>query len=227
MITLAVECAAKSASCAVMQNGELLGFSFLKNGLTHSETLMPMVDGMLKNLKLNLSNIDSFAVSAGPGSFTGVRIGIAAVKGMASPHNTPCVPVSTLEAMAYSHTERNGIIAAVMDARCNQVYCGIFECRNGKITRLKEDRALMCEELALELKKEYNVKDVLIVGDGATVFAPYLSGAAIASNENLLANAVGVALCSAHINPVKPEELLPVYLRLPQAERELKKGENK
>ena len=121
MKILAIDSSAKSASVAITDDKNLLGEFFINVGLTHSQTLMPMVEDILKNTNLKISNIDAFAVSSGPGSFTGLRIGIAAIKGMAFADEIPCIEVSTLYSMVYNFMGENAIICATMDARCNQI----------------------------------------------------------------------------------------------------------
>ena len=136
MKILSVEASASPASVAITENGKVLSSSYININLTHSQTLMNMVDGALKNVRLTIDCIDAFAVSAGPGSFTGLRIALSLIKGLAEPFNKPCVGVSTLEAMAYNHKSFDGIVCCLMDARCNQVYNAIFSVKSGEIIRL-------------------------------------------------------------------------------------------
>lgn len=223
MKILAVECSAGPASCAVTENGKILSSAFQNVKITHSETLMPMVEAVLRNAKLTLNDINAFAVSAGPGSFTGIRIGIAAVKGLALPNKTPVAGVSTLAAMAEAFRDTNCILCGCMDARCNQVYNALFKIENGNIARLTPDRALMCTELESELRGNYQNEKIIIMGDGAAVFHPYVADiATMAHDQRLYQTAVGVALAAENSGFTSPEKLEPVYLRLPQAERELK-----
>ncbi len=223
MKILAVECSAGPASCAVTENDKILSQAFVNVKITHSETLMPMVEAVLKNAKLTLSDIDAFAVSAGPGSFTGIRIGIAAIKGLALPENTPTAGVSTLAAMAQSYRDTDCILCGCMDARCNQVYNALFRIKDGEITRLTEDRALLCAELEKELRENYQNEKIIVMGDGATVFHPYVTDIARKADEQrLYQTAVGVALAAKTAEFLPPQEIKPVYLRLPQAERELR-----
>ena len=230
MMFLSCDCSAKSASCAISDGEKILASSFINVPLTHSQTLMPMISDMLKNSKISLGDINAFAVSAGPGSFTGVRIGISAVKGMALAGNIPCVPVSTLEAVAYNFLGRDVLVCAVMDARAKQVYAALFRVKGSKVKRICEDKAVSIEELAGEIKKSRVKCPIIIAGDGAEVFFPAVegkSGVVTADADNLYQKAVGVALCAFNKykkgESVPPEQLLPIYLRLPQAERELKK----
>jgi len=151
MKILSIECSAVPCSAAIIENEKVIASSFVNVKLTHSQTLMPMVEEMLKSAKVSLSEIDGFAVSYGPGSFTGIRIGISAIKGLALPLNKPCVGVSTLDTIAENYRFQNTVICACMDARCNQVYNALYMAKNGIITKLCDDRALMCDELANEL----------------------------------------------------------------------------
>ena len=189
---------------------------------------MPMVVDMLKNSLVDISDIHAIAVAVGPGSFTGLRIGISAVKGIAAPKNIKCIPISTLRGMAQLFKEQDCVVCPVMDARCNQLYNALFDVSEGRITRICEDRALLCEELTEELKNLSRDKLIIICGDGADLFYPYVKHLNVKkANEPLkFQNAIGVGLCAfeneSEFNAVPPEKLLPVYLRLPQAERELK-----
>lgn len=232
MKILSLECSASPASSAVTEDGKILAYSFVNIKLTHSQTLLPMIENALKSAMLKFDDIEGIAVSCGPGSFTGIRIGIAAAKGLAAPKNLPCAAVSTLYSMSYNFADTDCILCAVMDARCNQVYNAVFDIEGGKITRLCEDRAILCGELAEELKKvsQNTNKCVIIVGDGTEVFYPFakdIEGIKKSGENNRYQNAVSVGLAAAEIfdsgKTVSPEELLPTYLRLPQAERELKK----
>lgn len=230
MKVLSIECSATPCSVAVSENGVIIASDFTNDKMTHSETLMPMVKSVLESCKTDIKDIEAFAVSAGPGSFTGIRIGISAVKGMAAPRKTPCLAVSTLRAMAENYNDTDCIVCAVMDARCNQVYNALFKVESGVITRLCEDRALLCEELLPEIEALASKgENIIIVGDGTSVFYPYaenLSNVSAAEDDRRYQNAVGVAKAAEELinnqNLLKPSELQPVYLRLPQAERELK-----
>ncbi len=226
MKILALECSAGPASCAVTDNGTVIALDFTNVKMTHSQTLLPMVKAMLDNAKLSMADIDALAISNGPGSFTGIRIGISAVKGLATPRQLPCYGVSTLRAIAENFRNYEGIICSVMDARCNQVYNALFEAKSGVITRLCEDRALMIDELLEELSEKD--KNIIIVGDGAALFEKYAGGKiTVADEENRFQTAVGVAKAAEECAAVSPDKLMPFYLRLPQAERELKaKKEN-
>lgn len=231
MKLLALECSAVCASVAVMEDGRVTGEFFVNTRQTHSQTLMPMVQQVLVCTNTRVQDVDVFAVAAGPGSFTGVRIGVSCVKGMAFAAGKPCFGVSALEALAYRFTAFDGVICAVMDARCGQVYYGLFRVKNGLVTRLQEDQALAITEVAAALRA-YQQEPIFVVGDGAELCCktPEFEtlSAHLAPEELRFAHAVGVALCAEKklaegMPTVTAQELRPTYLRLPQAERELKK----
>jgi len=236
MKILGIDSSATSASASVVCDGKVISLSYSNTGLTHSQTLMPMVDDALVKANVSLGDIDCFAISNGPGSFTGVRIGVSAIKGMADPLNKKCVGVSTLEAIA-KPLENTGVLAvAVMDARCNQVYCALFDCTNGNMTRLTDDDAITIDELTEQLKSQS--KQVVLIGDGANIcynkMKDVIENISIASPAIRYQSASSVALIAEELifkdetNAVSSEELVPKYLRLSQAERELKKKqENK
>lgn len=225
MKILALETSAKSVSCAVVEDGAPLASAYQCTGLTHSRTLLPMVDAMLKNADLTLEDIGAIAIAAGPGSFTGLRIGIAAVKGLAWAADKPCLGVSTLEAMAQNAAHIDGLIVGAMDARRAQIYNAVFEAKDGALTRLIPDRAISLEALADELAGE--TRHITVLGDGGTLCWRYLTehGAKclLAPAALLYQNAVGVGLAAerayARGEAVSAQALLPVYLRPAQAER--------
>lgn len=229
MRVLALDSSAKSASVAVMDGPVLLGEGFVNTQLTHSQTLMPMVQQVLMCAQIPLDSIDLFAVTVGPGSFTGVRIGTSCVQGMAMAQKKPCVGVSTLEAIAYNLTDFDGIICAVMDARRQQVYHACFESQGGILTRLTPDRALAIDALAEECRA-YG-KTVYLAGDGAVVC--YESAAfqdvpdvRLPAEPYRYQRGYGTARAALESLKKRPAvdagELVPVYLRPPQAERERK-----
>lgn len=229
MKILAVDTSATAASVAVAEENKLIGEFSINTALTHSQTLMPMVDELLKNTGLSVNDIDAVAVNAGPGSFTGVRIGVAAVKGIAFPKNLPCVSVSTLESMAYNMLGNDCIVCSVMDARCSQVYNALFRVKGCTVTRMTDDRALSLTDLKNELQ---NINEkVVLVGDGAVLCSKFLGeeleNIMLAPFNNRIQTASSVAYAAFEkINngeTVKADELMPVYLRLPQAQRELNK----
>ncbi len=226
MKILAIDSSAVSASCAVTDNGKLIAQSFVNIGLTHSQTLMPMIESTVKQAGITLADIELIAVSAGPGSFTGVRIGVSSAKGIAFTSDIRCAGVSTLEAIARTAQINDGIVCAVMDARCQQVYNALFRYSGGVLERLCEDRALAISELEEELKGFD--EPIMLAGDGAVVCSNAMSTEKIyLAPENVrMQSAYGVAMAAMHGGDesfVSANDLQPVYLRVPQAERELKK----
>lgn len=227
MTILAIDTTAKAASVCLADEDKIIGEFFINTALTHSQTLMPMTEQLLKNAGVTPDELDAVAVNAGPGSFTGVRIGVAAAKGLAFPNNLPCVSVSTLESMAYNYAGADCVVCAVMDARCSQVYNAIFRVSGCKVERLCEDRALALSDLAAQLPQYGD--NILLVGDGAEITAAYLAKtpckAILAPKNNRIQKASSVA-CAAreHLQngeTVTSAQLMPTYLRLPQAQREL------
>ena len=225
MKILALESSAKAASCAVLADGVPVASAWQCTGLTHSRTLLPMVEDMLHSSDLTLQDLDAVAVAAGPGSFTGLRIGISAVKGLAWAADKPCAAVSTLAALARNVSFLDGLIVCAMDARRQQVYNALFEARDGRLTRLTEDRAIALSGLAEELRDDPRPKTVL--GDGGRMCFDYLTAAGVpcrlAPAHLVKENAVSVALEAEELAKngglVSAQELTPVYLRPPQAER--------
>ncbi len=223
MILLALDSTAVVATAALMQDGEILVSETVDCGKTHSETLLPLIETLYHKTKLSPKDTDVFACSVGPGSFTGVRIGTALLKGMAY-GNKPCIGVSTLEALAQNLIGLNGIISAVMDARRGQVYNALFRCQNGKLTRLTPDRTLMLQELQDELSS-YR-EPIYFCGDGYRIAQDYITHSAkmITPSELVMQNAASVAVIAYREylagNAVSDAELRPFYLRAPQAERE-------
>lgn len=248
MKILALESTAKAASVALLEDGKLVGELYLNNGMTHSQTLLPMVRSLLECSGWQTEQLDVCAVAAGPGSFTGLRIGIAAAKGLAFPYGIPCAPVSTLEALAENVSDFDGTVCAVMDARCRQVYTARFRGKEGALQRLTPDEALSLEQLESELKA--CEKPILLVGDGAQLcYNTFRSsscgggaskaepaggwadtkGLLIAKESRRFQRAASVgALAWRRISLSLPGSLVdagslaPEYLRLPQAERELR-----
>ena len=229
MRILAFETSAKSASVALLQDGLLLGEYYQNSGQTHSRTLTKMAEDLLCNCDLSPRDVDAVACASGPGSFTGVRIGVAAAKGFAWAGEIPCYGVSTLEAMARNAAITDGVICAAMDARRSQVYTAVFRVENGTMTRLLEDSAISLEELASFLSTVKNPK--LLVGDGAQLCYNELSERGLSlllmPQHLRMQRAAGVALLAwdQYLAGEKPsgKELTPNYLRLSQAERERQK----
>ena len=215
MKILALETSAKSVSCAVVEDGAPLASAYQCTGLTHSRTLLPMVDAMLKNADLTLDDINAIAIAAGPGSFTG----------LAWAADKPCLGVSTLEAMAQNAAHIDGLIVGAMDARRSQVYNAVFEAKGGELTRLTPDRAISLEALCAQLQGKQ--QPITVLGDGGVLCYRYLEEhgvkCSLAPSMLLYQSAVGVGLAAerayARGEAVSAQELLPVYLRPAQAER--------
>lgn len=229
MYILAIESSAKAASVALCRDDFLVAESYQNSGLTHSTTLMPMCEALLKNCGKTLSDIDLIAAANGPGSFTGLRIGLAAAKGLAWPEEKPCVGVSTLEAMAWNLCGMEGVVCCAMDARRQQVYTATFRMTDDGPVRLTEDRAISLEELF-----SGDAPDI-VVGDGAQLCYDYAAKKGISlrlAPPNLrFQHAYGVARAALEAEKQgkagSGQELTANYLRLSQAERErLAKGRN-
>ena len=233
MLILAFETSAKAASVALHDGQKLLAESYQNTGLTHSQTLMVMAEDMLKSSGYAAKDVTHVAVAAGPGSFTGVRIGVAAAKGLAWGLQTPCHGVSTLEAMATNLGIFEGHICACMDARRNQVYNALFLADGAAPLRLTEDRAIALEELKTEL--EHIDGPIFLVGDGAglayRILAPEIPNLILPPEHLQHQRAAGVAIVAAGqiVAGVQAdaEALQPNYLRLSQAEREKMERQNK
>jgi len=226
LLILAFETSAKAASVALTENGKLLGESYQNTGLTHSQTLMVMAEDLLKQCGKTVTDITAVAVAEGPGSFTGVRIGVAAAKGFAWGREIPCYGISTLEAMAVSLGVWEGHICACMDARRNQVYNALFYVNQGTLERAAEDRAIALSDLKTDL--EHMDGPIFLVGDGAVLtyktLAPEIPNLILPPEHRLHQRAVGVALLAekkaAAGETGDGNALNPNYLRLSQAERE-------
>ncbi len=222
---LAFETSAKAASVALFDGEKLLGESYQNTGLTHSQTLMLMAEDLLKNLGIAVSDLTAVAVAAGPGSFTGVRIGVSAAKGLAWGRVIPCYGVSTLEAMALGLGIHDGYVLSAMDARRNQVYTALFAVENDIVSRLMEDSAIAISELKEKLPKD---KPIFLVGDGSTLTYNTLIGdvpsLVLPPEHKMHQRAVGVGLAAnkaiAQGDAGDAASLTPNYLRLSQAERE-------
>lgn len=233
MLILAFESSAKAASVALLRDGILLGEYYQNSGQTHSRTLMQMGADLLHNCDLTEQNVDAVAVAAGPGSFTGVRIGVAAAKGFAWARELPLYGVSTLEAMAENNRHLDGVLCAAMDARRDQVYNALFLSEGGNLTRLTEDRAISLEELEMDLVLQK--KNKILVGDGAllcyNIMNAKFDNLILLPEQLRMQRASGVALAAARMaaQGERPSggALVPNYLRLSQAERERNLRETK
>ena len=224
MKILAVDSSSVTASVAITENGKVLAENFINNGLTHSQTLMPMVEKTINESGVSVKDIDLFAITHGPGSFTGVRIGIASIKGMADALDKKCLPISTLEAIAEPLKNEDVIACAVMDARCNQVYTAIFN--NGE--RLCDDKAVLIDELGEELK-QYD-KKIVFIGDGSVLcydkLHEIIQDCDVADEKIRYVHGESIGFVAENKikngeEPINSANLVPFYLRLPQAEREL------
>ncbi len=226
MLILAFETSAKACSVALHDGQKLLAESYQNAGLTHSQTLMLMAQDLLKICGRSSADVTHIGVAAGPGSFTGVRIGVAAAKGFAWGQDKPCYGVSTLEAMARNLGGSEGTVCAVMDARRNQVYNALFTLQDGHLIRHSEDRAIALSDLANELQAV--PKPVFLVGDGSILCYHMLrdtvSGLILPPEHRMHQRATGVALATLEAiatgQPHDGASLTPNYLRLSQAERE-------
>lgn len=228
MLILAIESSAAPVSAALYEDGRILAEFYVHTKQTHSETLMPMVEALLSTGKKTVKDLDLLAVAAGPGSFTGVRIGVSTVKGIAFPQDTPCCAVSTLDAMAYNAAILEGsLVCAVMDARCGQVYNALFRITDGEPVRLCEDRAISVADLAEECRARQ--ENFILLGDGTAVCEETLeaAGARPAPESMRFQRACSVAMAAERLfkqgKTVSGTDLVPYYLRPPQAERERNK----
>ncbi len=234
MLILAFETTAKAGSVALLEEGKLLGESYQNTGLTHSQTLMVMAEDLLKQCGRTMADVTAVAVAEGPGSFTGVRIGVAAAKGLSWGGELPCYGVSTLEAMALTLGAYQGYVCPVMDARRNQVYNALFHVSQGMLERIAEDRAIALSDLAEELKDL--TEPIFLVGDGSSLTHHTLKNTipalVLPPEHRMHQRASGVALAAAKKlaagDAGSGATLTPNYLRLSQAERErMEKMQNK
>lgn len=216
---LGIDSSAISAGCALVENDKIIAEEFLNTKHTHSETLLPMVKSMLQSAGVRLNDVEAVAVSAGPGSFTGLRIGISCVKGMCAGAEKPCIAVSTLDAIAHNFIGVDGIICACMDARRKQVYNAIFRSESGAIERLCGDRAISAKELSDEISS-FSEK-IIFAGDGAELMDNFTEHKYLLSPPALrYQRGSGVCFAARELSRISPEALMPAYLRLSQAERE-------
>ncbi len=226
MLILAFETSAKAGSVALLQNGKLLGESYQNTGLTHSQTLLSMAENLLTSCGYTPQQVQAVAVAAGPGSFTGIRIGVAAAKGFAWGLEIPCCGVSTLEAMAENFGIADGYVVPVMDARRSQVYNAVFQAKQGTLNRITEDRAISLEDLSKELAELKG--PIYLVGDGSTLayntLKDNISSLIMPAEHRMHQRAAGVAIVGEQMVQAGPccdaAGLTPNYLRLSQAERE-------
>lgn len=224
MNILAMDTSAKTTSVSISADEQILAEFSVVTRRTHSQTLMPMLEAAALSCDMPLEAIDLYAVSNGPGSFTGLRIGIGAVKGLAMGAQKPCIGISTLEALAQNLFGIQGIICAVMDARCNQVYTASFTMKCGELSRVTADEACSIDTLQKVLRGY--IEPITLVGDGAALcyekLKEHIPAIQIAAPENRLQRAASVAACAYRRagEAIDAAALTPLYLRLPQAERE-------
>lgn len=221
MKILAIDSSTSTAAVGIGENGKTLISRFTNNGLTHSQTLMPMVAECLEQCGFTMKQIDAVAVTVGPGSFTGVRIGISTAKGLAMGADIGVIPVSSLAALSENGAVEKTLLCPVFDARCGQVYNALFE-TTGRLTpeRLTPDRALTI----VQLREELAGKPVLLFGDGAKLCFEQIPNAVLAPESKRFIIADGILTAAQNETPIDFENINPVYLRLSQAEREKMKN---
>ncbi len=233
MKIMAVDSSSTTASAALVENEKIISEFFMNAGLTHSQTLAPMIESVLNNSKTKPAEIDLFAVTNGPGSFTGLRIAAATVKAMALALKKPCVGVSSLYALSQNFSDSDAVVCTCMDARRGQLYNALFETKNGKITRLTEDRAISIENLIAELQNLN--KKIELVGDGAVIcynnMKPHINCMPVPEkNRYIKASSVAFAadeIYNSNTDVSDPCTLSLNYIRVPQAERLLKENKLK
>ena len=232
MKILALDSSGLVASVAIVEDDNLLGEYTMNYKKTHSQTLLPMLDEVAKMIELDMNSLDAIAVSKGPGSFTGLRIGSATAKGLGLALNKPIVSVPTIDAMAFNMWGAKDLVCPIMDARRQQTYTGLFEFKDGKMNTIIEQSVLMIEEI-IEKINEIG-KKVIFLGDGVDVFYDYIKENIKVPYEYALANnnkqrASSVAVLGEIMFKEGKDELAsehkPDYLRLSQAERERQEKE--
>lgn len=229
MKILSVDTCSSSVSTSLHDGDKLIGEYFLNAGLTHSQTLMVIIDNLFKVSKIHVSEIDLFAVTNGPGSFTGIRIGLSAVKGMAVSLEKQCIPISSLYALAFNIKYYETIICSCIESRCGQVYNAIFESKNNQIIRLTEDRSILIETLINELKGFK--RKIVFIGDGGETCYNIARRTIDSEKIELLPESfrfIRAAQLGEHAmgmysngKAINPEDLVPNYLKVSQAERNL------
>ena len=223
MNIVAIDTSGPAASCAVLIDGEIVQSIAMNRGLTHSETIMPALDACMSAAGLSCDQVDCFATVAGPGSFTGVRIGVCAVKGLAHAWNRPCARIDALEALAMNFAGFDGLACPILDARRGQVYCAAFDMKDGMPVRVLEDAAIDLTEFLASLPKD---RRLVFLGDGLRVHAARIRETlteALIAPANLRQLRADAACLLAEARPeewMEARKLTPIYLRLPQAERE-------
>ena len=211
LLLLSVDTSGKTASAACVCDGILLGSRMVYTARAHSQILLPMVKSMLADTGKTVQDVDIFAAANGPGSYTGLRIGIAAVQSMAFAGGKQCVGVSTLAGLAWNLCAREGIVCAALAARQNLCYSAFFTCKDGRITRLTEDAVLPAEEIAAAA--DAYGSPVMVTGDGAALILPHCKSGVPAPLHLCLQSACGIALAALEAEPVSPEALTVRYLQ--------------
>ena len=228
MILLSLDSTEITASAAVTDGRRLVAQTVVRSGHTHSETLLPAISFIMKSAALSFEELNGFACSVGPGSFTGVRIGVATIKGLAFGRGKPCIGVSALEAMAYALGDCGGVICPVMDARRNQLYNAVFRACGGTVARLTPDRVIAAGDLAGELRIKYRNEPIFLCGEGSDILRAAGPDLPFGETPALLRyeTAYGVALAAeakiaagAPLAELTDAALAPLYLRPSQAER--------
>ncbi len=234
MLILGIETSAHPASVSLLQDGKIIAEVYIHTSFTHSKTLMPMVNSSLELTEKKISDVDLIAVSDGPGSFTGVRIGIATAKGLALPNNTDCMGISSLEALAYNlyDTQSELTIYSCIDARVQQSYNAVYKLKDGKITTVTEPRVIANADIINEIENLTCTETIVMVGDNLSLFDSLNKKVKCANFNQRYQRASSVALAAAlkfnENNNYDSALVQPVYLQLPQATRELnKRKENK
>ncbi len=234
MLILGIETSAHPASVSLLQDGKIIAEIYIHTSFTHSKTLMPMVNSALELTEKKISDVDLIAVSDGPGSFTGVRIGIATAKGLALPNNTDCMGISSLEALAYNlyDTQSELTIYSCIDARVQQSYNAVYKLKDGKITTVTEPRVIANADIINEIENLTCTETIVMVGDNLSLFDSLNKKVKFANFNQRYQRASSVALAAAlkfnENNNYDSALVQPVYLQLPQATRELnKRKENK
>ena len=217
MTLLGIDTSGKTASVALCTEDKVLAQTTVYTSLTHSQVILPICKDVLKNAGMELSDVDGIAVAMGPGSYTGLRIGISAVKAICFAQDKPCIGVSTLEGLANNVSLHRGIICAVMAARLDLVYCAVFESDGCKVKRLTEDEILPLDELAAKLE-QYD-GSIAVAGDAADK----LVGERFVTAPPHLRLQLATGLCSAAFDkePGTPEKLDAAYLQITKAEKDL------
>lgn len=228
MKILALDSTAKVACAAVCENEKMLSSFVCHNALSHSELLLPMAEQAMRQAGVKIDDIELFTCAVGPGSFTGVRIGVAVIKGLSFGRGVPCAPVSTLHSLAQNLFPLDGIYCPVMDARRNQVYNALFERKDGALVRLTDDRAISLQELSKELCEKYQDRKIYLSGDGYEIAKAFLSDFPLSIQETPVSlinqNAHSTAICAYEIfkngGALDDVSFATTYLRMPSAERE-------